>query len=76
MPSLELDGNHIELVEDIEILGVIRQFRKNAEYIIKKAYKRILMIKRLKNLGKSGSLKYFGTFCASLAAKLNSFRQD
>ena len=59
MPSLELEGNQIELAEDMKILGVIissdMKFGKNTQYITNKAYKRIWMIKRLKNLGASVS---------------------
>ena len=59
MPSLELEGSQIEVAEDMKILGVIissdMKFSKNTQYITNKAYKRIWMIKRLKNLGASVS---------------------
>ena len=57
MPSFELEGCQIELVEDMKILGVIissdMKFSKNTQYIVKRAYKRIWMLKRLHNLGAS-----------------------
>ena len=59
MPSLELEGCQIDLVEDMKILGVMissdMKFSKNTQYIIKKAYRRIWMLKRLKNLGATTS---------------------
>ena len=59
MPSLELEGCQIDLVEDMKILGVMissdMKFSKNTQYIIKKAFRRIWMLKRLKNLGATTS---------------------
>ena len=57
MPTLTLEGNEIEVVEEMKILGVIitsdMKFSKNSEYIIERAFKRVWMLRRLKNLGAS-----------------------
>ena len=57
MPTLTLEGNEIEVVVEIKILGVIittdMKFSKNSEYIIERAFKRVWMQRRLKNLGAS-----------------------
>ena len=55
MPELTLEGNGIDLVEEMTILGLILssdlKFKRNTEYIVKRAFKRIWMLRRLKNLG-------------------------
>ena len=55
MPELCLQGNEINLVEKMKILGVIitsdLKFSSNTEFIVKKAFGRIWMLRRLKNLG-------------------------
>ena len=57
MPTLSLEGDDIEVVEEMKLLGVIitsdMKFTKNTEYIIKKGFRRIWMLRRLKNLGAS-----------------------
>ena len=57
MPTLSLEGKEIELVEEMKILGVVLtsdlKFSSNTEYMIKRAYKRVWMLRRLKNLGAS-----------------------
>ena len=57
LPTFNLGGVEIELVEEMKLLGLIitsdLKFEKNTEYIVKKAYKRVWMLKRLKNLGAS-----------------------
>ena len=57
MPTFTLEGNEIEVVEEMKILGVIitsdMKFSKNSEYIIKRGFKRVWMLRRLKNLGAS-----------------------
>ena len=55
LPSHNLDGIDIELVEEMKLLGLILtsdlKFDKNTDYIVKRGFKRIWMLKRLKNLG-------------------------
>ena len=55
VPSLRLDECELDIVEVMKLLGVIIQsdlkWSKNTEYMTKKAYKRLWMIRRLKNLG-------------------------
>ena len=57
MPELTLEGNGIDLVEEMKILGLVLtsdlKFKRNTEYIVKRAFKRIWMLRRLKNLGAS-----------------------
>ena len=60
MPKLNLDGlNNLEVVEKFKLLGVhIRSDLKwfdNTNYITKKGYKRLWILRRLKKLGASGS---------------------
>ena len=56
-PELEIDGVVLELVEKMKLLGVIitsdLKWRENTEFITKKAFKRLWLIKRLKQLGAS-----------------------
>ena len=55
MPTFSIGGTEINLVEEMKLLGLIitsdLKFSKNTDYIVKKAFKRIWMLKRLKNLG-------------------------
>ena len=57
MPTFSLGGTDIELVEETKLLGLVitsdLKFNKNTEYIVKRAFKRIWMLKRLKNHGAS-----------------------
>ena len=56
---LSLDGNEIALVEEMKILGVVitsdLKFSTNTEYIVERAFKRVWMLRRLKNLGANDS---------------------
>ena len=56
-PELEIDGVVLKLVEKMKLLGVIitsdLKWRENTEFITKKAFKRLWLIKRLKQLGAS-----------------------
>ena len=58
-PKFCLEGQDIELVEEMKILGVVvtsdLKFNKNTDYMIKRAYKRIWILRRLKNLHASNS---------------------
>ena len=58
-PEPEIDGVVLEVVEKMKLLGVIitsdLKWRENTEFITKKAYKRLWLIKRLKQLGASTS---------------------
>ena len=56
MPQLSLrDGLPIEIVEETKLLGVIitsdLKWKSNTKNIIRKAYKRMWIVKRLKSLG-------------------------
>ena len=67
MPKIEVDGLNLEVVEEFKLLGVMissdLKWQANTEYITKKAYSRLWMIRRLKNLGLSISslVKVFTT---------------
>ena len=55
IPRIELDNTELELVEQMKLLGVIIQsdmkWTANTEYIVKRAYKKLWVIRRLKGLG-------------------------
>ena len=55
MPEIAVDGKNLEVVEEFKLLGVMissnLKWEANTDYITKKAYKRLWMIRRLKNLG-------------------------
>ena len=55
MPEFSLDDQEIQLVEEMKLLGVKIQsnmkWNSNTEYIVKKAYKRLWSIRRLKTMG-------------------------
>ena len=55
MPEIAVEGQNLEVVEEFNLLGVIitsdLKWKANTGYITKKAYKRLWMIRRLKNLG-------------------------
>ena len=55
MPNFEIDGNKIEVVEEMQILGLIlwsdMKWSSNTENMIEKAYKRVWILRRLKALG-------------------------
>ena len=58
MPRLCIEGNtHLEVVEEFRLLGVIFQsnlrWQANTDFMCKKAYARLWMIRRLKGLGAS-----------------------
>ena len=56
-PEMKLDGVLLEVVEEMKLLGVIitndLKWHKNTEHITKKAYSRIWLLKRLKQMGAS-----------------------
>ena len=55
VPELQIDGELVETAEEIKLLGLtVRSdlsWKSNTKQIVTKAYKRIWMIKRLKNYG-------------------------
>ena len=55
MPDFSLDDQEIQLVEEMKLLGVMVQsnmkWNSNTDYIVKKAYKRLWSIRRLKTMG-------------------------
>ena len=55
MPKIEVDGQNLDVVEEFKLLGVMissdLKWQANTEYITKKAYSRLWMLRRLKNLG-------------------------
>ena len=57
IPAINLEGEEVQTVEEIKILGVVissdLKFSQNTNYIVKKAFKRIWMLRRLQNLGAS-----------------------
>ena len=60
MPRLSIEGNtHLEVVEEFKLLGVKFQsnlrWQANTDFVCKKAYARLWMIRRLKRLGASSS---------------------
>ena len=58
LPEMVLDNNEIEVVDEIRLLGLIirsdLKWISNTENMVKKAYKRVWMIRRLKYLGAQG----------------------
>ena len=54
-PTLEIENCDIELAEEMRLLGVIitsdLKFHRNTDYIVKRGFSRIWILKRLKNLG-------------------------
>ena len=58
MPNLQInDGEFLEVVEEFKLLGVVLQsnlkWYANTDYMCKKGYARLWMIRRLKGLGAS-----------------------
>ena len=55
MPEIVVGDENLEVVEEFKLLGVMLtsnlKWETNTDYITKKAYKRLWMIRRLKNLG-------------------------
>ena len=55
MPLLELEGNELELVEEMKILGIVvssdMKWAANTEYIVQKGYNRLWILRRLKAMG-------------------------
>ena len=55
MPDFKIDGQDIELVEEIRLLGLIittdMKWKANTEFIVKRGYKKLWVIRRLKVLG-------------------------
>ena len=54
-PNLELDDTQIELVDEAKLLGVVVQsdlkWSRNTEFIVKRAFSKLWMLRRLKELG-------------------------
>ena len=57
MPDFKLDDQEIDLVDELRVLGVVvrsdLKWTSNTENIVLKGFKRVLMIRRLKQLGAS-----------------------
>ena len=55
LPEIQVDGQNLEVVEEYKLLGVMitsdLKWDANTEHITKKAYSRLWMLRRLKNLG-------------------------
>jgi hypothetical protein len=55
LPAFSIDGHEIGLVEEMKILGVVitsdLKFSAYTKYMVVRAFKRIWMLRRLKNLG-------------------------
>ena len=55
LPEIQVDGRNLEVVEEYKLLGVMitsdLKWDTNTEHITKKAFSRLWMIRRLKNLG-------------------------
>ena len=72
LPEIQVDGQNLEVVEEYKLLGMMitsdLKWDTNTEYITKKAFSRLWMIRRLKHLGlKTESLlKTFETQVRSL----------
>ena len=80
MPQFEMEGNQLELTEEIKIIGLVvrsdLKWSSNTKYIVERGYSRLWMMRRLKNHGvgpddlKDVYIKQVqgtGTGCASLA---------
>ena len=56
-PELTIDGVLLEVVDKMKLLGVIitsdLKWKENTDFITKKAYSRLWLIKRLKQMGAS-----------------------
>ena len=59
LPELKLDGEQLELVEQMKLLGVIitsdLKWHENTNHIVKKASRKMWILRRLRNLGASRS---------------------
>ena len=59
IPELKLDNDDIDVVQEMKIVGFIMRSDMrtccNTEYLVKKAYKRMWLVRRLKSLGASTS---------------------
>ena len=55
MPQFEVEGNQIEFVEEMKMLGVVMRgdmkWSSNTKYIVEKGYTRLWILRRLKNHG-------------------------
>ena len=55
MPEIEVGGQILEVVDEYKLVGVMissnLKWDENTDYITKKAYSRLWMLRRLKNLG-------------------------
>ena len=55
MPDFQLGGHELELVEEMRLLGLIitsdMKWAANTDFIVKRAYKKLWVMRRLKELG-------------------------
>ena len=55
MPDFEMEGQEIQLVEEMRLLGLIirsdMKWTANTDFIVKKGFKKLWMMRRLKELG-------------------------
>ena len=55
MPKIELDGCELDLVEKFKLLGIVirsdLKWSDNTDYMVKRAYKKLWILRRLKALG-------------------------
>ena len=55
LPEIKLDGSQLDLVEEMKLLGVVirsdLKWKDNTEFIVKRAYKKLWVLRRLKSLG-------------------------
>ena len=55
MPKFELDGCELDLVEKFKLLGIVirsdLKWSDNTDYMVKRAYKKLWILRRLKALG-------------------------
>ena len=55
MPNFEIGGHEIELVEEMRLLGLVitpdMKWSANTDFIVKRAYKKLWVMRRLKGLG-------------------------
>ena len=66
MPNIQIDGNEIEVVEEMRILGLIirsdMKWSSNSEHIVLKAFHRLWVLRRLKALG-ANNLDLLDVYC-------------
>ena len=59
MPDFQLGGHEVELVEEMKLLGLMitsdMKWSTNTDFIVKRAFKKLWMLRRLKGLGADGA---------------------